>query len=320
MEMRQLRYFSLLAEELHFHRAAERLFIAQPALSRQIQQLESELGVVLFHRTRRSVEITEAGALFLDRTRQILADVGRAATDARNLDRGLTGSLTFSFVQSASYILVPAILKIFRVQFPDVELNLLDLSTAQQLDALSRSQSDVALLHPWKHEVRIVYKRLLSESFVVACPENHPLAGRRNVALKSFAKDRFIMHARWLGPTVSGMYNVTAELLRNAGVEPIIAPEAPAQMHAALGLVNAGFGVALVPISLMQLPMEGISYATILEKKPENEIGLAWLPGSTNPILPAFIKAAFDAAKLLRPATRASAPSLKPKRTLPIPH
>lgn len=318
MEMRQLRYFSVLAEELHFHRAAERLFIAQPALSRQIQQLEGELGVLLFHRTRRSVEITEGGKLFLERTRQILADLDRAASDARNLERGLTGRLTFSFVQSTSYILVPAILKIFRVQFPDVELNLLDLSTAQQLDALSRAQADIALLHPWKHEVRVVYKRLLTEAFVVACPESHPLAGKRNIALKAFASDRFIMHARWLGPAVSGMYNVTAELLRNAGVEPRIAPEAPAQMHAALGLVNAGFGVALVPSSLMHLPMEGISYATIREKKPVNEVGLAWRAGSTNPILPAFVKAAFQAAKLLRQAGGPTPGRLKVARALPV--
>lgn len=315
MELRQLRYFTVLAEELHFHRAAERLFIAQPALSRQIQQLESELDVILFRRTRRSVEITEAGMLFLRRTRQILDDLGLAATDARNLQRGVAGRLTFSFVQSASYILVPAILKMFRVQFPDVELNLLDLSTAQQLDVLARDQCDVALLHPWRHEVRIEYRRLMTEAFVVACPENHPLAGKRNVPLKSFAKDRFIMHARWLGPTVSGMYNVTAELLRNAGVEPQIAPEVPSQMHAALGLVNAGFGVALVPSSLMQLPMEGISYATIREKNPVNELGLAWRPGSTNPILPTFINAAFQAAKLLGHSGPGLTPSVKSKRS-----
>lgn len=313
MEMRQLRYFSVLADELHFHRAAERLRLAQPALSRQIQQLEKELDVVLFRRTRRRVEITESGKLFLERTRRVLADLERAASDARNLERGLTGRLTFSFVQSASYVLIPTILKIFRVRFPDVELSLLDLSTAQQLDALSRSQADVALLHPWTHETHIVYKRLLTEPFVVACPEDHPQAGKRDISLKSFADDRFIMHARSLGPSLSGMYDITAELLRRAGVVPKIAPEIPAQMHAALGLVNAGFGVALVPRSLMQLPMEGISYATIRESNPVNEVGLAWLPGNTNPIRPAFIEAAVQAAKLLR-ATAPVVKSGKPKR------
>ena len=312
--MRQLKYFSVLADELHFHRAAQRLGVAQPALSRQIQKLEAELDVLLFRRTRRRVEITESGKLFLERTRLALGDMDRAVTDARNLQRGVTGRLTFAFVQSASYILVPAILKMFRLQFPDVELNLLDLSTAQQLEALARDQADVALLHPWKHEVRIVYKRLLTESFVVACPDTHPLAGKRNVSLKQFANDRFIMHARWLGPTVSGMYNVTAELLRNAGVEPRIAPEVPAQMHAALGLVNAGFGVALVPSSLMQLPMEGISYATIREKEPANEVGLAWRTDNTNPIKPAFIDAAFEAVKGLTKAGGNKVESGKPKR------
>lgn len=299
MEMRQLRYFSVLADELHFHRAAERLSVAQPALSRQIQQLEKELDILLFRRTKRRVEITEAGKLFLEQTRRTLEDLERAAADARSLQRGVTGRLTFSFVQSASYVIVPTILKIFRVKFPNVELNLLDLSTAQQLEALSRSQVDVALLHPWNHQVSIHYRRLLTESFVVACPEDHPLAGKHNIPLKSFAKERFIMHARSLGPTVSGMFNVTAELLRRAGVEPIIAPEVPAQMHAALGLVNAGFGVALVPQSLMQLPVEGISYATIRERDPVNEVGLAWRPGNTNSIRPAFVEAAFQAAETL---------------------
>lgn len=311
MEMRQLRYFSVLADELHFHRAAERLRIAQPALSRQIKQLENELDVVLFRRTRRRVEITESGKLFLERIRRMLADLDSAVTEARNLQRGVPGRLTFSFVQSASYILLPAILKVFRLKFPDVELNLLDLSTAQQLDALSRDQIDVALLHPWKHDPLIVYRPLLTEPFVVACPESHPLAGKRNISLKSFANDRFIMHARWLGPTVSGMYNVTAELLRNAGVEPRIAAEVPAQMHAALGLVNAGFGVALVPRSLMQMPIEGISYATIREDKPSNEVGLAWRQGNTNPTRAAFIEAAFQAVRLLGVRTRPLARSVK---------
>jgi DNA-binding transcriptional LysR family regulator len=313
VELRQLRYFLVLAEELHFHRAAKRLFVAQPALSRQIQQLEEEIGVLLFRRNRRLVEITEAGKLFVQRARQVLADLEHATQDARNLERGLAGRLTFSFVPSASYILLPAILKMFRVQYPDVELNLLELSTAQQLDALSRNQSDIALLHPWKHEVRVVYKRLMTEPFVVACPEDHPHAGKKSIPLKSFANDRFIMIPRWLGPTVSGMYEVTAELLRNAGVEPNIAPEAPAQLHAALGLVNAGFGVALVPRSLMQLPMEGISYAGIREKSPTNELGLAWLPGNTNPILPSFSKAAFAAAKLLANGDQDRTGSRKPK-------
>lgn len=302
----------MVAEELHFHRAAERLFVAQPALSRQIQQLEEELGVLLFRRNRRVVEITEAGKLFLQRARQVMADLEHAALDARNLERGLAGRLTFSFVPSASYILLPAILKMFRVQFPDVELNLLELSTAQQLDALSRNQSDVALLHPWKHEVRVVYKRLVTEPFVVACPEDHPHAGKKNIPLKAFASDRFIMIPRWLGPTISGMYEVTAELLRNAGVEPKIAPEAPAQLHAALGLVNAGFGVALVPQSLMQLPLEGVAHATIREKKPVNELGLAWLPANTNPVLPSFTKAAFAAARLLRQGGNGRAALFKP--------
>jgi DNA-binding transcriptional LysR family regulator len=318
MEMRQLRYFSVLADELHFHRAADRLCIAQPALSRQIQQLESELNVVLFRRTRRRVEITECGEVFLERTRRMLADLDRTVSDVRNLEKGVPGHLTFSFVQSASYVLLPAILKIFRLQFPDVELNLLDLSTAQQLDALSRNQADIALLHPWRHDLRIEYKRLLVESFVVACPDTHPLAGKRNISVKAFAKDRFIMHARGLGPTVSGMYNVTAELLRNAGVEPTIAAEAPAQMHAALGLVHAGFGIALVPSSLMQLPMEGISYATIIENQPANEVGLAWRPGNTNPVLSHFIEAAFQAAKMLPKRNSRKAGSVKPKRSRAI--
>jgi len=172
----------------------------------------------------------------------------------------------------------------------------------------------VALLHPWTHEAQVLYKPLMTEPFVVACPNDHPLAGKRRISLKSFAKDRFIMHARSLGPTVSGMYDVTAELLRKAGVAPPIAPEIPAQMHAALGLVHAGFGVALVPRSLMQLSMEGISYATIVEENPINEIGLAWRPGNTNPTLPAFIDAAFKAAALLHAAEPDEIALSKPKR------
>jgi DNA-binding transcriptional LysR family regulator len=133
------------------------------------------------------------------------------------------------------------------------------------------------------------------------------------VPLKAFAQERFIMHARALGPTVSGMYDVTAELLRRSGVEPTIAPEVPAQMHAALGLVNAGFGVALVPRSLMQLPMKGISYASIKENSPVNEVGLAWRPGNTNPIRPAFVEAAFQAAQLLYETVSPSRRSRKAK-------
>ncbi|OLP15533.1 LysR family transcriptional regulator [Leptolyngbya sp. 'hensonii'] len=272
MELRHLRYFIILAEELHFGRAAERLHIAQPPLSQQIRQLEVELGFQLFYRTKRKVQLTEAGQLFLGRCQDILQQLEQAIQLGQQAHRGEAGHLRVGFVGSAAYNVLPPILRAFRSQTPTVTLELQELTTDQQLRWLQEGRIDIGFVRPPVKGSTIHSTVIFQESLIVALPESHILTTQTHVATKSLFQESFILFPRSLAP---GLYDPIISLCRQAGFSPQIAQEA-IQMQTIVSLVAAEMGVAIVPASLQNLQRQGVVYKTLQEETPTVELALIW--------------------------------------------
>jgi DNA-binding transcriptional LysR family regulator len=291
MELRHLRYFVAVAEELNFRRAAVRLGIAQPALSQQIRQLEDELGLRLLDRNRRRVELTEAGTAFLDKARGSISLAGDAVRAAQQADRGETGRLGIGFVTSALYGVFPDIVRKFRQRYPQVHLELHEMPVSQHGDMLRKRRIDVSILRPPIDEHGLVVRTILWEPWVVAMPESNPAARHRVVPLKSLAKEGFILFPRTLAPP---LYDGILAACQKAGFSPQIVIEA--QMHTMVSLAAAGMGVALVPESMQNLRRKGLAYRPLQEPAPKVALALAWRDEPVAPVLKAFLDAVGEVA------------------------
>jgi DNA-binding transcriptional LysR family regulator len=273
MELRHLRYALAIADELHFTRAALALGIGQPPLSQQIKVLEDELGVRLFHRLTRGVELTEAGRAFMPLARASVQAAEQAALAAQRAARGELGGLTIGFTSSASFNpLVPGIIGRFRESFPGLSIALVEQTTARLLESLANSSIDVAFLRPALGETDdLVARRLPDEDLWIALPARHRLAGEAAIDLLDLAGDPFILYPRANGRQ---LYDSIIAACRNAGFSPRIAQEAP-QMASTVNLVAAGVGVALVPESMSQLHAQGVTYARIAGDGPKAQLVVA---------------------------------------------
>jgi len=215
MELRQLRYFVAVAEELHFRRAAERLHISQPPLSQQIRALEDELGFALLIRTRRRVELTPAGEAFLRDARALLGELDGAVATARRIDAGQTGRLRIGFVGSALLSIVPGTVERFRASRPGVAIELRERSTVDQLRAVSAGVIDVGLVRPpIDDESGLRAEIVLRERTVAALPTAHPLAALARVPLRRLAVEPLVLFPREQAP---GFHDLLIEALAAAG-------------------------------------------------------------------------------------------------------
>src|SRR3954453_15892050 len=197
MELRHLRYFVAVAEELHFGRAARRLQLAQPPLSRQIQGLEQELGVRLLERTKRHVELTPAGKVFLEHARKLLTEADHAVAAARRAARGEIGRLAIGFVGAATYSALPELLRVFHTRFPDVELVLYEMTSAHQHDALREGRIEVGFVRPAIPDDTLARRVARGEPLVAALPAGHRLARRDEpIPLSDLAGEPFILFPR----------------------------------------------------------------------------------------------------------------------------
>ena len=275
IDIRQLRYFQAVAEELHFGRAAARLAIAQPALSRQIQQMEEELGTPLLRRTQRRVELLPAGALLLERARAIQQELARAVADTRRTGSGELGRLAVGFIHSATYGLLPSIIGRFRKLHPGIELELHELPITAQHAALLRGTIDVGLLRVQAAPAELEVLPVLPDPFVLALPAKHPLAGRTRVRLKSVAADPFVMFPHDGSPLFHARVQALCE---QAGFQPGVAQHAT-QIHTVIGLVGAGLGVAVVPATAKNLHPRNVRFVQIADKADPVHIALAWRRG-----------------------------------------
>jgi DNA-binding transcriptional LysR family regulator len=292
MELRHLRYFVAVAEELHFRRAAERLHMSQPPLSQQIRALEEEIGVQLLTRNQRRVELTAAGAAFLIRAREILEAVEDAARQARRVQRGEVGRLAVGFVGSAMYSFVPELLHTFREQSPDIALRLQELGTSDQLRQLEDGRLDVGFMRAPRAHPDLTFETLLREPVVAALPDLHPLAAQLTVTLDDLRGEPLVLLTRAGAPGLRAALDGTIERL---GGEDNIIQEA-AEMQTVIGLVAAGVGVSLVPESVRALMRRGVSYRPLDGDAPRVRLEMAWRKADESTVLAAFLARARAAA------------------------
>jgi DNA-binding transcriptional LysR family regulator len=293
VELRQLRYFVAVAEELHFRRAAERLHISQPPLSQQIRALEDELGFALLTRTRRRVELTPAGAAFLRDVRALLAELEGAVATARRIDAGQSGRLRISFVGSALFSIVPRIVERFRHGRPSVEIELHERPTVDQLRAVRAGLVDVGLVRPpIEDEAGLRVRTVLRERTVAALPAGHPLAGLSRVPLRRLAAEPLVLFPRDQAP---GFHDLLIDSLAGArATGPRVIQYAP-EMLTIIGLVAAGTGVSLVPASVSRLALDGVTYRPVTGA-PRSELVAITRAGEESTLVQAFVSEASASA------------------------
>ena len=286
MELRYFEYFVAVAEELSFSRAAERLNISQPPLSQQIQRLEKELGVQLFVRTKRKVELTEAGNIFLEEAQRTLFQADEAVRVAQRAGRGELGRLVIGFVGSSAYGFLPTAIRTFRERFPDIELTLKELTTMEQVEALRTEQIDLGFLRPPIFEDSLEQEPVQKEPFLIALSEKHPLAHRAIVSPQLLAHERFILVPRTLAP---GFYDQMIAICAEAGFHPKMVQEA-IQFHVIISLVAAGLGIAFVPSSIQTFQRADVVYLPLEQVTTQAEIVAVWRKNSSSLVLQYFLK------------------------------
>ena len=283
MKLQQLRCLVAVAEEVHFGRAAARLRMAQPPLSRQIQALETELGFLLFDRSRRRVELTPAGAVMLRHARRIFEDLEQATDEARRASLGQIGRIRVAYPSSLTYSGLTELLRAFRLKLPDVEVALQEMPPQEQIDALREGRVDVGFVRAPLDDPTLSSEVLRSEPLVVALPSNHPLAHRPRVPLGALAGEPFVFFPRRRGPA---FFDQLVGLCREAGFTPTIVQEAP--LVDILSLVAAGFGVSIVPMSFRNLRRGGLKLRPIVGS-PTTELLVAWSTSNTSLVLRGFL-------------------------------
>lgn len=286
LELRHLRYFIAVAEELHFGRAANRLNMAQPPLSQQIRQLEDELSVPLFYRTKHHVQLTDAGRAFLEHAYQILEQVRTASDTARRVHRGETGQLHIGFTGTVMYDIFPQILHSYRAKYPFVNVMLHQLSTMEQVKALEDKKIHIGVLCTPVENTSLQFRVIHQQPFVVALPIAHPLAsGNSPCNVSELAKELFIMTPRKTGHSY---YDLFISICYQAGFSPQVTMEA-GELQTVISLVAAGVGVALVPFSVKRLHIEGVVYREIEETGLTVETSIAWREDETSPVVHSFL-------------------------------
>lgn len=286
IETRHLRYFLAVAEELHVGRAAKRLHMSQPPLSRQIQQLEQRVGAALFDREGRRMSLTSAGRVFRDEAQRALDSLSRAADHARRVGRGARGIVRVGFVSTLLYGLLPSLVRDFRAAHADIELDLEELTADAQLLALAEGRIDAGFQLCPEPAPDIEPIHLFEEPLILCLPEAHAQARRRTpVPVTALREERFVMFPRHLS---TGLHDRILGVAAQAGFSMQVRQQA-VQMQTIVGLVSAGMGIAIVPACMRALARPGVVYKKLTPAPPRIETALVRPTARTRPAADAFV-------------------------------
>lgn len=288
MDLRQMRYFIAVAEELSFSRAADRLQMAQPPLSQEIRKLEEELGVTLFHRTKRQVKLSDAGKVFFEGAYRTLSQADATIKATQLANEGMIGQLIIGFVDSSEVVMT--IIKRFRERFPNVHLVLRELTTEQQIQALYKQEIQVGFTRSIPMSSVLSSEVCMEESLCVAMPENHPLASLPNIPLQLLADESIIMFPRHFG---THLYDLILSYFWRNGVSITIVQEA-VQMHTIVNLVAAGMGISVVPSSVEGIKRNGVVYKKLQETTPKVALYTVWRMDESSSIMDHFLNTVRD--------------------------
>ena len=296
-DIRQLQRFVAVAEERNFRRAAAKLNVSQPPLSDSIKHLEDDIGAPLFIRSRRQVELTKVGEVFLERARLILSQLDDAVNPARSVAEGMSGQITVGFFPTATYEFLPRVLRRYRSQHPDINVRLVELTTPEQPAALEQKRIDIGmLLAPTVDRKGIAHETVFKEPLFVALPDDHPLAGAKQMDLKQLRGEPFVfIPPRW----GSGYYARVSHAFLEAGFTANIIEEVE-HLHTMVSLVGAGMGVALVARSVCRFQPPNVIFRPLKDpsKILQIEFGLAWRDDDPLPAVAAFRDVAGEVASI----------------------
>ena len=287
MELRHLRYFVAVADELHFGRAAERVFVAQPTLSQQIKTFEDEVGARLFDRSRRAVALTDVGRVLLPHARRVLAEAERAEAAVRAAAEGRAGGLRVGYEAPIMRDGLADSIRVFRAEVPDASLDFWEAGSQEQTEAVREGRADVGLVLLPVDERGVEVRTLGAAPTVVVLPEGHPLAGRKTVALVELEGEPQIAWAREPSPEV---YDAYLRASQAVGFVPTVVQEVR-HVESLLGLVAAGVGVGTVHQARVQPGYPGVAYARLVEPELTIETGVVWRRGNESPLLARFLEA-----------------------------
>ncbi|MGA3127374.1 MAG: LysR substrate-binding domain-containing protein [Candidatus Korobacteraceae bacterium] len=284
MDVRQMRYFLVVAEELHFRRAAELLHISQPSLSQQILQMEEELGVKLLARSKRKVELTEAGRALVDRVRRILSQIDEAVQTVRDIGSGNTGRFTISFVSAAIVGVLPSVFKRFRLECPSVDLQLHEYEPERQIDGILRGDINVGFMHARLEGEKLASLVVQREGFIVALPAEFKAKGA--VDLRSFRDHTAII------PSLFSMHGFSEHVHKAYELAGITPSKVLSTRLIMIGihLVAAGLGIAVVPASFATVKVEGVIYRPLKFQPPKAELLAVWRRDDESMLLKRFVE------------------------------
>lgn len=316
IEIRHLRYFVAVAEELHFGRAAQRLGIAQPPLSQQIKRLETLMGVSLLERSSRRVALTDAGAALLEESHNVFHAMGKATARAKRAAAGEVGALTVTFADSIMFQGLPGIIRVFRDRYPGVRLELEELSTGAQITALRSGELDVGFVRDPEPDPAFRIETVLKEPLLIAMAATHPMAGPERsgpnprgepypfLDLADLAGEDFVLFPRDVAP---GLFDQVMGLCREAGFAPRVVQESR-ELPTTVSLVEAGMGVTILPASISRVEWAGIAYRGVNESGAHTKIVMVSRLDNERPVVSAFL----DVARGLVEATGTSLPPTGP--------
>ncbi len=315
MDLRQLRYFVAVAEELHFGHAAHRLRIAQPALSRQIQALEKDLLVQLLFRNRRRVQITPAGQVFLERARLILARADEAVLAAQRAGGGVSGTLNLGFVGSATYDVLPGVLREFRQAARHVDLTLSEMTVHAQIEALTEKRIDIGLLRlPAKTE-GLVFRAIAREPLYVALPSSHRLALLPAVPMTALSEEPFVLYPDHPRPSWT---EYVIGLCQQAGFRPVVV-QRTVEIQTTLSLVAAGIGVSIVPKCIGNLQRKDVVFRRLAGVRARTELLAAYREHDPSPVVQTFLKVLWRRVRAQKGSSRNDR-SMDAEEPVPVRH